>query len=311
MTRHEIFSETLIDALPGASLAKVTPRIGAEIGGLRLSGDLPQPAIEALLGLLARHKVLFFRGQTHLDDAGQERFALRLGALAPHPTQAVVKGTASVLELDASRGGGRADQWHTDVTFVEAYPRASVLRGVVIPPVGGDTVWANTASAYDSLPAPVKALADSLRAIHSNAYDYAAQRPQAREVDRKYHAEVFASDVYETEHPVVRVHPETGERTLLLGSFVQRIAGLSREDGAKIFDLLQSYVTAPENTVRWRWRAGDVAIWDNRATQHYAVNDYGDAPRVVRRVTIAGEVPLGVDGRASTPRRKPEARQHP
>lgn len=310
MTRHEIFSETLIDALPGASLARVAPRIGAEIGGLRLSGDLPQPAIEALLGLLARHKVLFFRGQTHLDDAGQERFALRLGALAPHPTQAVVKGTASVLELDASRGGGRADQWHTDVTFVEAYPKASVLRGVVIPPVGGDTVWANTASAYDSLPAPVKALADSLRAIHSNAYDYAAQRPQSREVDRKYHAEVFASDVYETEHPVVRVHPETGERNLLLGSFVQRIAGLSREDGAKIFDLLQSYVTAPENTVRWRWQAGDVAIWDNRATQHYAVNDYGDAPRVVRRVTVAGDVPVGVDGRASTPRRKPEVRQH-
>lgn len=304
MTRHEIFA----DAIPAQTVLPLTPRIGAEITGLALSGDLPPATITALQQLLARHKVLFFRDQHQLDDAGQEAFALRLGALAPHPTQAVVKGSASILELDASRGGGRADQWHTDVTFVPDYPKASVLRGVVIPPVGGDTIWANTAAAYDSLPEPLKRLAEGLRALHSNAYDYAALRPRAREADKHHHAEVFASTVFETEHPVVRVHPETGERHLLLGSFVQRIVGLARDESQKIFDLLQAYVTAPENTARWRWRAGDVAIWDNRATQHYAVNDYGDAPRVVRRVTIAGEVPLGVDGRASTAiRPQPEA----
>lgn len=297
MTLHQTF-----DALRPGSIFPVTPRIGAEIRDIRLSAGLPQPVIDDLWQALLQHKVLFFRGQTHLDDAAQEAFAARLGELAPHPTQPVVKGSASILELDSSRGGGRADRWHTDVTFVPAYPKASVLRGVVIPENGGDTIWANTVTAYAELPTPLKALADTARAIHSNAYDYAAGRPQARAIDVKYHAEVFASAVFETEHPVVRVHPETGERSLLLGGFLQRFTGLSREDSAKVYDLLQAYVIAPENTVRWRWQAGDVVIWDNRATQHVAVNDYGEAHRVVRRVTLAGDVPVGPDGRASTSR---------
>lgn len=301
MTRHESFAAII----PQDDIVPLTARIGAEIRNLRLAGDLPQPVIDAIWQQLLRHKVLFFRGQDHLDDGEQERFALRLGPLAPHPTQAIVSGTASILELNSGKGGGRADQWHTDVTFVEAYPKASVLRGVVIPLVGGDTIWANTATAYDDLPAPLKQLADSLTAIHSNAYDYAALRPRSRDIDQKYHAEVFASTVYETEHPVVRVHPETGERNLLLGSFVQRIEGLARDESQKTYELFQAYVTAPENTVRWRWQAGDVVIWDNRATQHLAVNDYGDAHRVVRRVTIAGDVPVGVTGAHSRPRIKP------
>lgn len=297
MTLHQTF-----DALRPGSILPVTPRIGAEIRDIRLSADLPQPVIDGLWHALLQHKVLFFRGQTHLDDAGQEALALRFGDLAPHPTQPVVKGSASILELDSSRGGGRADRWHTDVTFVAAYPKASVLRGVVIPDHGGDTIWANTVTAYADLPAPLKALADASRAIHSNAYDYAADRPQARAIDVQYHAEVFASAVFETEHPVVRVHPETGERSLLLGSFLQRFTGLSREESARVYELLQAHVTSPENTVRWRWQAGDMVIWDNRATQHVAVNDYGEAHRVVRRVTLAGDVPVGPDGRASTPR---------
>lgn len=297
MTRHETFAATI----PADTVLPVTPRIGAEIRDIVLSADLPDATLAALESLLLRHKVLFFRGQHHLDDQSQEAFARRLGDLAPHPTQAVVAGTASILELDSSKGGGRADRWHTDVTFVPAYPKASVLRGVVIPPVGGDTIWANTATAYADLPEPLRHLADGLRAVHSNAYDYAAQRPRANDKDRQHYEQVFRREVFETEHPVVRVHPETGERVLVLGSFLQRIAGLSREESLRLYDILQAYVTAPENTVRWRWQAGDVVIWDNRATQHIAVNDYGDAPRVVRRITLDGDVPVGVDGRASTP----------
>lgn len=297
MTRHETFAATI----PADTVLPVTPRIGAEIRDIVLSADLPDATLAALDSLLLRHKVLFFRGQHHLDDQSQEAFARRLGDLAPHPTQAVVAGTASILELDSSKGGGRADRWHTDVTFVPAYPRASVLRGVVIPPVGGDTIWANTATAYADLPEPLRLLADGLRAVHSNAYDYAAQRPRASDKDRQHYEQVFRREVFETEHPVVRVHPETGERVLVLGSFLQRIAGLSREESLRIYDILQAYVTAPEKTVRWRWQAGDVVIWDNRATQHIAVNDYGDAHRVVRRITLDGDVPVGVDGRASTP----------
>jgi len=115
---------------------------------------------------------------------------------------------------------------------------------------------------------------------------------------RRYR-EVFASTVYETEHPVVRIHPETGEKTLLLGNFFKQFVGLNTADSARLFAVLQEHITKLENTVRWRWAAGDVAIWDNRATQHYAINDYGDQKRLMRRVTLAGDVPVGLDGRQS------------
>lgn len=287
-----------IATLPDADVLPLTPRIGAEIRNIRLSGDLPDSLVDQIKARIALHKVVFFRSQHDLDDAGQEAFARRLGALVPHPTQKIRDASEAILELDSDHGG-RADQWHTDVTFVPDYPRYSVLRGVTIPAVGGDTVWANTATAFNDLPAPLQQLAESLRAVHSNAYDYAAQRPRATEVDRKHYEEVFRSTVFETEHPLVHVHPETGEKNILLGSFVQRIKGLDRFESAKLYEVFQNHVTSPENTVRWRWQEGDVAIWDNRATQHRAVNDYGDARRVVRRVTIAGTAPVGADGSTS------------
>ena len=280
----------------------VTGRIGAEVRGVRLSGQLESATIEAIRAALVRHKVIFFRGQTHLQDADQEAFAKLLGEPVSHPTVPVVDGSDYLLELDSHRGG-RANSWHTDVTFVDAYPQASILRGVTIPEVGGDTVWANTATAYDDLPPPLKALAEQLWAVHSNEYDYAnygnvGERGRDAEALKRYR-EVFLSTRYETEHPVVRVHPESGEKTLILGHFVKRFVGLTPSASAHVLELLQGYVTRLENIVRWRWQTGDVAIWDNRATQHYAVNDYGDAHRVVRRVTLKGDVPVSVDGRRS------------
>ena len=302
MTIHS----TLPNQPTSIKISPVTPVIGAVVHNLRLSGGLSEDVISELKGLIARHKVVFFRGQDHLDDAAQEAFARRLGDLVPHPTQHVREGSASILELDSSHGG-RADQWHTDVTFLPAYPKYSVLRGVVIPAFGGDTIWANTSAAYEALPPALKLLADNLRAVHSNVYDYAAHRPNATEVEKKHYRDVFASTAFETEHPVVRVHPETGERTLLLGSFVQRVSGLSKSESQKLYEIFQAYITAPENTVRWNWQVNDVAIWDNRATQHVAVNDYGNEHRVVRRVTIDGDIPRGVDGRESTPRSASQA----
>jgi len=292
-----------IHDLPTASLSKddvvpLSPNIGVEIRNVQLSGTLPAALVDEIKSRVARHKVVFFRGQDHLDDAGQEELAKRLGELVPHPTQHIREGSVAILELDSGHGG-RADQWHTDVTFVPAYPKYSVLRGITIPDNGGDTIWANTAAAYEALPDTLKRFADSLRAIHSNAYDYASHRPKATEAEQKHYEEVFRSKTFQTEHPVVRIHPETGEHTLILGSFVQRFVGFDRFASAKLYELFQAYVTAPENTVRWRWKTGDVAIWDNRATQHVAVNDYGDARRIVRRVTISGDVPVGPDGRTS------------
>ena len=279
----------------------VAGRIGAEIQGVRLSPDLAPETVAAIRATLLKHKVVFFRGQDHLSDGEQEGFAALLGDPVAHPTVPVLTGTQYILELDADRGG-RANSWHTDITFSHAYPQASVLRAVVVPEAGGDTVWANTARAFDDLPIELKALAESLWATHSNLYDYASAKPAASEEAAKRYREVFASTVFETDHPVVRIHPETGERTLVLGQFVRRLKGYSSDASANLFQLLQSYVTRLENTVRWRWRAGDVAIWDNRATQHYAIDDYGTARRVMRRVTIEGDVPVSVDGRRSTTR---------
>jgi taurine dioxygenase len=276
----------------------IAGRIGAEIRDVKLSGDLSASTQDAIRKALLRYKVLAFRGQHHLDDQGQQDFARRFGALVEHPTQPSRPDTA-ILELNTTRGGGRADRWHTDVTFVDAYPAISILRAVVVPPQGGDTVWTNTAAAYAGLTPELRALADQLWARHSNLYDYAAERPNASAADREIYDKVFTSTVYETEHPLVHIHPETGERSLILGNFVRRILGHSQEQSELLIRLFQSHVTRVDFTLRWRWQAGDVLIWDNRATQHIAINDYGDEPRIVRRVTVAGVPPVAVDGRQS------------
>jgi taurine dioxygenase len=287
-----------IDVVP------VAGRIGAEIRGVRLSADLGAGVVSQIRDAWLKHKVLFFRNQQHLDEAAQESLTSIFGAPpVGHPTVPSISGTRFITELD-SRYGGRANSWHTDVTFVDAYPRASILRALVVPTSGGDTTWANTAAAYQDLTPELRELADKLWAVHTNEYDYQARRNKATAEDLKYYDEVFTSTIYETEHPVVRVHPETGERTLLLGHFVKKLIGLSSHDSAHLFQVFQDHITRLENTVRWRWAVGDVAVWDNRATQHYAINDYGDQHRLVRRVTVDGDAPVGVDGRRSVTRKK-------
>jgi alpha-ketoglutarate-dependent taurine dioxygenase len=289
-------------AVPSLTLTRAAGRIGAVVHDVRLGGDLPAETVEALRSALHEHKVLFFRGQDHLDDAGHEAFARLLGDPVSHPTVPSADGRY-IFELDATKGA-RANNWHTDVTFVPAYPKASILRAVELPAHGGDTIWANTAAAYAALPEPLKRLAESLRAVHTNDYDYAARLGLREDLAENKDVaalfrQVFVSTAFRTEHPLVRVHPETGERTLVLGAFTQRILGLSGEDSAALIALFQRYVERPENVVRWQWQVADVAIWDNRATQHYAVNDYGDQPRVVRRITLDGDIPVGVDGEPS------------
>ncbi|MBW7473827.1 TauD/TfdA family dioxygenase [Paenibacillus oenotherae] len=293
--QNNVVEETGIEILP------VAGRIGAEIRGVKLSADLDPGQAAAIREALLKYKVIFFRGQNHLDDAGQESLAGLFGAPVAHPTVPIKQGTDYLLELNSAHGG-RADSWHTDVSFVDAYPQASILRSIVVPESGGDTVWANTAAAYEHLPEHLRHFVDGLWAVHSNEYDYAAQKSDIPEESARHYREVFTSTKYETEHPLVRVHPETGERTLLLGHFAKKIIGLSSADSANLITLLQNHIIRPENTVRWRWSAGDVVIWDNRATQHYAVNDYGDQQRIVRRVTVDGDVPVSIDGRKSVTR---------
>jgi taurine dioxygenase len=292
---------------PSIDVRRVAGHIGAEVTGIRVGPDLPGPIMEIIRTALNEHKVIFFRGQDHLDDESQSGFARLFGYLTqPHPTVPGQAGGSNVLSLDARRGGGKANAWHTDVTFVDRPPALSFLRAVTLPPYGGDTVWANTAAAYQSLAPDLRELADRLRALHSNDFDYIGTRGGGVNAmtarDQDHHREVFLSTVYETEHPVVRVHPVTGERALLLGQFVRHILGVPAGDSRYLFELFQRHVTRLENTVRWRWAPGDLAVWDNRATQHYAIDDYGDLPRRMHRVTVAGDVPVGVDGRRSVAR---------
>jgi taurine dioxygenase len=291
------FSNAADDQSP-LEIVPVAGRIGAEIRNVRLSGDLDAATLGAVRAALLRHKVIFFRGQHDLTDQEHEAFAALLGDPVAHPTVPVVEGSRYLLELD-SKEGEAASSWHTDVTFVEAYPKASILRALTIPEAGGDTLWANGVTAYEELTEPLRALVDGLWAVHSNKYDYAGTFGSKDSKRAEAYSKIFASTVYETEHPVVRVHPETGERSLLLGHFVKQFVGLNSADSQRIFAILQDHITKPENTVRWRWQVGDVAIWDNRATQHRAIADFGLQRRTLRRATVAGDVPVSIDGRRS------------
>jgi alpha-ketoglutarate-dependent sulfate ester dioxygenase len=211
------------------------------------------------------------------------------------------RGT-DVLPIDSRYD--KANSWHTDVTFVDRPPKASLLRAITLPEYGGSTVWASTEAAYDQLPPALVALVEQLRALHTNDYDYVrdydddSEESRVADTVRQYRDE-FTSDHYETEHPVVRVHPETGRRVLLLGHFVRKFVGLGTVESTTLLQLLQARVTKLENTIRWNWAPGDVAIWDNRATQHYGVADYDDQSRRLSRVTLAGDIPIGVDGTPS------------
>ncbi|PWC40376.1 TauD/TfdA family dioxygenase [Azospirillum sp. TSO22-1] len=285
----------------GLDIKPINGNIGAEVRGVRLSGDLTPATVKALHQAVLRHKVIFVRDQQHLDDAGQEAFGRLWGNLVGHPTVPSLAGTEAIFDVDGSRGE-RASSWHADITFTDAYPRITILRPHTLPERGGDTLWGNTVAAYAELPEPLKALADQTWALHTNEYDYAGDR-KVHEGGLRRFKEVFTSTVYETEHPLVAVHAETGERTLIVGHFVKKLIGFGTSDSRRLLDIFNDHATRPENTVRWHWSPGDVAIWDNRATIHRAVDDYDDLPRVVRRTTVAGEPPVSVDGRRSGPTR--------
>jgi len=292
----------------------VTGTIGAEIRGVRLADELDESVIEAIKAAVVRHKVVFFRDQHDLTDERHEAFAARFGDPVAHPTVPVAEGSRYLLELD-SKEGYAASSWHTDVTFVDAYPKGSILRAITIPEAGGDTLWANGETAYEGLPEPLRQLVNNLWAVHTNVYDYAAVLQNAPKNDdaeaarSAFNRNVFASTVYETEHPVVRVHPDSGQRSLLVGHFVKQFVGLNQADSARLFNILQDHITRPENVVRWRWRAGDVAFWDNQSTQHRAIADFGLQRRTLRRATVNGEVPVGIDGRRSRTVKKEKARE--
>src|SRR3954453_14652514 len=239
---------------PHTAALEVRPiggRSGAEIHGVRLAPKLPPTTVDAIRHALLKHKVIFFRGQNHLDEAEQEAFGRLFGALVPHPTVPSLRGTDNVLDIDGSRGE-RASSWHTDVTFVADYPKISILRGVVVPEAGGDTLWANSAAAYADLAEGLRDFAEKLWLLHSNVYDYVGNRQVVSEEGQRRYNEVFTSTRYETEHPLVHVHPETGEHALILGHFAQKVIGYGSTDSAHRLRPFQDPLTPAENPVRRR-----------------------------------------------------------
>ncbi|MEE4300872.1 MAG: TauD/TfdA family dioxygenase [Pseudomonadales bacterium] len=254
----------------GWRLQRLAGALGAELEGVDLAaaGDSEVTAIRALLN---EHQVLFFPDQDLSIDA-HVAFGARFGELEGHPNLSYETPHPKIFELRAS-GGGVADEWHTDLTFQERPALLSVLYMAECPAVGGDTLWSNLCAAFDAMSAPLREFCEGLTALH-DALPH--NRPDRMAI-----------------HPVVRVHPETGRRALYVNEhFTRRLVELEATESDALLRHLVRWIQQPRFTVRYRWRRGTVAIWDNRATQHFVVNDF-EGERVIRRVTVTGDVVEG------------------
>ena len=296
---------------------RVAGHIGAEIEGIDLSGPLEAGIVAKLRAALMVHRVLFFRCQT-LDHRAHVAFAERFGRLTRRPGDQHGPSPAGFPQIltvdpgvDDARYGRDFDEryrarwssytagWHSDLTPAVNPPAGSVLRAEVVPPFGGDTQWTNLVAAYEGLAEPLKGFVDGLRAEHRffAGCDLDPHDPEDRAV-----LDMDRVDGLAAIHPVVRVHPETGEKALFVNpASTARIVGVTPTESRHLLALLFEQAIRPEYTVRFRWKPGDVAFWDNRATAHLGATDVGglDAPRTLYRVTLHGDRPVGPDGFSS------------
>jgi len=277
------------------TVAPITGRFGATLTGASLADP---GAADEVGALLLEHLVLVVRGQS-LSPADQVALARRLGEPTPaHPVVPGMPGFPEILELDGAKGGRNA-RWHTDVTFVPRPPAASILVGDVVPSHGGDTLWADLRGAYESLAPALRTLVDGALAVHRISPLAYWGEPFDTALGLENAAQLLddAAKVPAVLHPVVRVHPVTGRPSLFVNpGFTTQLVGFSRIESDHLLALLYAHATQPEHVLRHRWESGDVLLWDNRATMHYATDDYGTAERRMRRVTLAGAVPFGPSG---------------
>ncbi|WPP00132.1 taurine dioxygenase [Pseudomonas sp. HR96] len=273
-------------------LFPLSPALGARVEGVDLSLPLAEAERDAIERALLQHQVLFFRNQP-LTPRQQADFARRFGDLHIHPIYPNVPEQPEVLILDTAVTDVRDNAiWHTDVTFLPTPAMGAVLSAKQVPAWGGDTLWASGAAAYEALSAPLKRLLDGLTATHDFTKSFPLERfgstaeDLARyEATRRQHPPLS--------HPVIRTHPVSGRKGLFVSEgFTTRINELEPAESQAILNLLFAHSTRPEFTVRWQWQAGDVAFWDNRCTQHYAVDDYRPQRRVMHRATVLGDVPV-------------------
>jgi taurine dioxygenase len=280
---REFRAETLI-------ITPLTPTIGALVAGADLKAPLPETALTTLRGALLDWKVLFFRDQV-ITTEQHLAFARNFGALEIHPFAPHKAGFPEVLAITHNRESrGRENTWHSDVTWREEPSLGSILRAIEIPPVGGDTLFADMAAAYEGLGADLKAEIEGRVAVH----DFAHFRKGLRRAGKSEgEIEAFNRRYPMVEHPVVRTHPETGEKALYVNAaFTQHIVGLAPERSAELLKILYAQAAIPEYQCRFRWENHSIAFWDNRASQHYAVSDYWPAVRRMERVTVVGDRPF-------------------
>jgi taurine dioxygenase len=274
------------------TLRPLGPTIGAEVEGLDMSRLLNDEQRDWVKQALLKHQVLFFRNQT-ITAAEHVAFASRFGDLHRHPIYPHVEQHPELLLIDTAVTDVRDNAiWHTDVTFLAAPAMGSVLAARQVPAYGGDTLWANGVAAFEALSAPIQRMLDGLAATHELTKSFPTERfgstPEALE---RY--EKARRDHPPLSHPIVRTHPATGRKALFVNEgFTTRINELKAKESDALLALLFQHVSRPEFTVRWQWKANDVAFWDNRITQHYAIDDYRPNRRVMHRATILGDVPF-------------------
>jgi taurine dioxygenase len=270
----------------------LTRAFGAVVSGVDLTARLPQPDIDRLSELLVERKVLFFRNQEMTPHA-QRDFAARFGTLHVHPIYPVLPDLPEILLLDNHEAFlPDNDNWHTDVTFSKTPPLAGVLAAKHIPPTGGDTLWSDCTAAYEALSEPLRRFLDGLTAQHSVAKSFPPERWQSDPAFKERYERAVAKHP-PVDHPVVRTHPVSRRKGLFVNEgFTTHINGLKPRESEVLLKFLFAHAGQPEFILRWRWAVGDVAFWDNRNTQHYAVADYLPERRTMHRATVNGDEPF-------------------
>lgn len=272
------------------NLTRLNPNIGAIIHDVDLN-HVDKETAAAVKQALLDHQVLFFRNQS-LASPAQVQFAKNFGSLHVHPIFPHVDDIPELVLLDSHLLDLRDNElWHTDVTFSRTPPLGCVLRAVKVPSVGGDTLWSSGTAAFRALEPALQERLKTLTAVHDIRISFPEERFARTAQERAHLEEVVAKNPPIT-HPVVRTHPETGEPALFISEgFTSHINGLPEAEGKELLDFLIRHSIRPEFSIRWQWQDGDVAVWDNRITQHKAVFDYGDAHRIMHRATINGDEP--------------------
>ena len=268
----------------------LTGALGAEVGGIDLRRTLNDSQVRTVRKLLNTYEVIFFRDQD-ISPQQQRELALSPGPLQTHPAYDTVEGFPEITILESTaEKPTKIEVWHSDMTFRQHPPMATVLRSITVPPRGGDTLWSSMSAAYDGLSESMQRFLQSLNAVHdfSHGFRESLAEPAGRE-----RLKDTLTQYPPVRHPVIRTHPESGKKVIFVNRlFTTHIEDLNKEESDTVLNFLFQHVTTPEYSCRFRWEPHSVVIWDNRSTQHKPVNDYFPAHRKLLRITVDGDKPF-------------------